>query len=1158
MDLIRKAIEQPVTVIVGVILLIMGGVIAITRIPVQLTPNVEDTIISVITTWEGASPAEIEQEIVDEQEQKLQGIANLRAMTSQSLQGQGKIRLEFNTGTDKDEALREVSDKLREVPEYPDTADEPVVEATDPENRDYIAWIVFGTTDPGLDIRTLQDFAEDRIKPILERVPGMSEIGVLGGREREAQIRFDPVLLAHRGITPSELVEAIRRTNLDVSAGELADAKLNVRLRTVSQFESVEEVEQTVIKTTTGGPVRVGDVAEVVETYKEPTSFVRSRSVPVIAINAQREVGSNVMEVMAGLRAAVAKIGEPGGILDAEARRRGLNGELSLVQVYDETIYIDQALDLVQENIWVGGLLASVALLIFLRSIRTVLMIVIATPVAVVGAIVAMVAMGRTINVISLAGMAFAIGMVIDNAIVVVENVYRHLEMGKRPMQAAYDGTREVWGALLAATLTNIVVFVPILLVEEEAGQLFRDIALAICATAALSLLITITVVPSAAARWLKPIPARPRQASQLRSPARWRRVLIDPFLLLFRWLGRSSDWLADFVYWACGSVMLRVLIVVGLTAASLVGSYMLMPPADYLPKGNRNLIFGLMIPPPGYNLDQQQLIGERVEGVFRPFWEAGLLTAGSPEYERAVAALPQFPVMDWTTGQVKEMVRPPPVENYFFVGFDQILFHGAIGMDDRRVVDLEPLFAAATRPELAPGVLAFAQQIPLFRLGGFTGNAVKVNFSGLDLDRVTAAASAAYMRFVGRYGVFTVQPDPSNFNIPGPELQVVPDRVRLGEIGLTPSDLGLAVQANGDGAIIGEYRIGGETIDLKLIARGAVDQKIIGELRDVPIATPAGAVVPLASLAEFRRITSPPQINRTGRQRSVTLQFTPPQELALETAIDEVTAMLADMRASGAIPVDVETSLTGSASKLQAVRAVLLGDGTLLGTLSSSLVLALIVTYLLMCVLFQSFLQPLVIMFSVPLATLGGFMALSVVYQWSKAERTIPDQQLDVLTMLGFIILIGVVVNNAILLVHQALNFMKGLSDAPGIVGAQPPRIAITESVRTRVRPILMSAITSVLGMIPLVVSPGAGSELYRGLGAVVLGGLLISTIFTLILVPLLMSLVIDAQEWFQKLFGRASQLTPEMAGASLPTRPTNTTDSSASAEPALLRNPK
>jgi HAE1 family hydrophobic/amphiphilic exporter-1 len=334
----------------------------------------------------------------------------------------------------------------------------------------------------------------------------------------------------------------------------------------------------------------------------------------------------------------------------------------------------------------------------------------------------------------------------------------------------------------------------------------------------------------------------------------------------------------------------------------------------------------------------------------------------------------------------------------------------------------------------------------------------------------------------------------------------------------MTPAELGVSVQAGGDGRLVGEYRIGGETIDLKLIRDASVNQQYIEGIEDAPIATPSGAVVPLSGLADIRRVTSPPQINRINRQRAVTLEFTAPRTKPLEQAITEIDQMLAGLRDQGRISPDVETGFTGSASKLKSVQRALLGDGSFLGTINSSLFLALLVTYLLMCVLFQSWLDPFVIMFSVPLATLGGFAALRLVYLWSEADRYMPVQKLDIVTMLGFVILIGVVVNNAILIVHQARNFMRGISDVEDVQGPLPPRRAIAESVRTRLRPILMSMVTSVLGMAPLVVMPGAGSELYRGLGAVVLGGLLVSTIFTLVLVPLLLSLVIDLQQWMQR----------------------------------------
>lgn len=1110
MNFLRLVIRQPVTVTVGVILTIIAGVLAVQRIPVQLTPNVEDTIISVQTFWEGASPDEIEQEIIDRQEEKLQGLSNLRQMTSTSSQSTGSIRLEFAVGVPKEEALREVSDKLREVPEYPENVDEPVIEASDPNNRDYIAWIVFGTTDPDLDIRTMQDFAEDRIKPKIERMPGVSEVNVLGGREREVQIRFDPVRLAQRGITASQLVAAIRGTNRNISAGQVADGRSDVRVRTIGQYESVENVERTVIAQEDGVPVLVRDVAEVVVTYKEPGSFVRSKGRTVLAINVQREVGSNVIQVMAGVQSAIAEMNKENALLDAQESKLALDGELYLEQVYDQTIYIDQALDLVQSNIWIGGTLAIVVLALFLRSISSVGIIAMAIPISVVGSFVVMVTLGRSVNVISLAGMAFAVGMVVDNAIVVLENTFRHLEMGKPPKQAAYDGAREVWGAVLASTLTTVAVFIPILLIQEEAGQLFRDIALAICAAVLLSLAVSVTVIPCAAARLL-----RPHRTDSLSH------IINTAINRVFSLIPRA---IARIVYLCCGSWIARIVIVLCMTIGSLLGSMQLMPESDFLPSGNRNLVFGIILPPPGYNIDQMIELGMRVETTMRPYWEAAELNPATAEGKKALAALQSVPISVWVPPDPNgPRVVPPPLDNYFFVGFGSTIFHGGISKYDRRAVDMEPLFAHAARKEVLPGVMAFAQQVPLFRIGGQSSSAVRVDLVGDNLPDVIAAASAVQGQLQSDFGHGSVQASPGNFNLPGPELQIVPDRARLADVGMTPTELGQAVSAAGDGAIIGEYRIAGESIDLKIIATQAVDQHSLAGLSDLPIATPSGHVVPLASLAEIRRIVTPIQINRVNRKRAVSLEFTAPSDMPLEQAIAVVDGAVRDQTAAGNVPLGVEASFEGSASKLRAVRAALLGDGTLVGLVGSSLFLALTGVYLLMCVLFQSFLRPMVIMFTVPPATFGGFLALAVVHKISIESRYVPMQNLDVLTMLGVVLLIGVVVNNAILIVHQALNFMRGQGEGEGDnSNAMNSRDAITASVRTRVRPIMMGTLTSVLGMLPLVLMPGSGSELYRGLGSVVIGGMAISTVFTLFLVPLLFSLVQDTQDAVARLFQR------------------------------------
>jgi len=540
---------------------------------------------------------------------------------------------------------------------------------------------------------------------------------------------------------------------------------------------------------------------------------------------------------------------------------------------------------------------------------------------------------------------------------------------------------------------------------------------------------------------------------------------------------------------------------------------------ADYLPIGNRNLAFGILIPPPGYNLDQREEIGRRVEDTMRPFWEAGALEDDDPQaYARAVAGLPEVPTFDPATMSPGPPVRPPSVENYFFVARESILFHGAISDDARRVRDVVTLMNHATGGQAAPGVIAFAFQVPLFQLGGNTGSAIKLQLSGADLEQVKGVAAQLFGMISGRYGIQSVQPDPANFSLRTPEVQVQPDLVRLSELGLGVRDVALAVQVVGDGAIVDEFSIEGEAIDLKVIAAESVAASGadgMTDLASLPIATPTGRVVTLGSVATVLPVEAPQEIARVGRQRSVTLQVTPPPGVPLEQVMGDLEGMVAGLRDSGAMPPAVRSEIAGSAGKLREVQRALLGDGTLAGTIGSSLVLALVVVYLLMCVLFQDFVRPLVIMFSVPLATLGGFLGLAAVHWWSQQDPYAPVQNLDVLTMLGFVLLIGVVVNNAILIVHQAGNFLAGRADVePADLRAwgsrMTPRIAIALSVRSRVRPIFMGTLTSVGGMLPLVLMPGAGSELYRGLGSVVVGGLVLSTVFTLLLVPLLLGFVL------------------------------------------------
>ena len=621
MKLVEGSVKQPVTVIVCVLLVVLAGVLALRKLPIQLTPTVSSTVVSVSTFWEGASPSEVERSIVEKQEEKLQGVAGIQQMTSVSSQGSGRVRLEFAVGTDPDAALREVSDKLRQVQSYPPNVDQPVVEASDPENKDYIAWIVLeagrGAIDAEgqpLDVRTLQDFAFDRLKPRIERVDGVSEVNCLGGSERELQVRFDSERLAQRGLTVDDLIAALNAANRNASAGTVHEAKNEVAVRAVGQFENPEQVAAVVVATRDGRAILVGDVAEVAVSYKKPTGFVRSSGEPVIAINVQQEVGSNIVEVMRGVRAAVAEMNSEGGILASESAKRAMTTPMHLRIVYDQTIYIDDALALVRDNIWQGGLLAMMTLLFFLRSWRAIAIIGVAIPISLIGTIVVLLALGRTVNVISLAGLAFAVGMLVDNSIVVLENIWRHMEMGKSAVRASIDATTEVWGAVLGSTLTTVVVFVPILLIQDEVGQLFRDIAIALGVSVFLSMIVAITVVPAAASRLLKPL--KDGTASLTESG----------------WLGGLSTRTARLLYRITAHRPLALAIALAMMFVSIVGSYALVPPQDYLPRGNRNLVFGLILAPPGTSLEKQEEMATRIESQVRPYWEAGRMTEGAAQ----------------------------------------------------------------------------------------------------------------------------------------------------------------------------------------------------------------------------------------------------------------------------------------------------------------------------------------------------------------------------------------------------------------------------------------------------------------------------------------------------------------------------------------------
>jgi len=1161
MHLIESFVRNPVKVTVGVLLVAMFGIVSLDRMPMQLTPEVQTPTITIETRWPGASPQEIEREITLEQEEQLKSVEGLSKMSSESSDSRSRITLEFLVGTDMDEALLKVNSRLQQVREYPEDADQPVISTANSSDRP-IAWFILSARRPAdsklaefqarhpeltseiqhirdthsvglgllrlrllarkfpaveevlpddLDVTKLRRFAENQIESRFERVRGVSQSNVLGGLEDELQVIVDPEKLSARQITIADVLRVLRGQNRDTSAGDFSEGKRRWVVRTLGQFRNPEEVENQLLVVQNGAPIYVRDVAEVQLGYKKATGVVRRFGESSISLNCIRESGANVLEVMKGLRQANEEIN----------RRILLPRGLQLTQVYDETDYIYSSISLVRQNIFLGGALTMIVLMVFLHlSIRTLLVIPLvvaaalastyisawfaipgllilvaagfwlargallvgaAIPASIIGTFLVLGLLGRSLNVISLAGLAFAVGMLVDNAVVVLENIVRRHALGESALTAAVKGTQEVWGAVTASTLTTIAVFLPVVFIQEEAGQLFRDIALAISAAVGLSMVFSMTVICAASARLFK----RPSdESTSVPDPSA--ETTYPPSIPLLVRLPRAVgsgfvEWVVALNEWVQRGVIRRLMVVVLLVGVSLGLSYFFWPQVEYLPAGNRNLVFGILMPPPGYNIDQMKQLGETVEEELRPYWD---VDPGSPQ----AAAL-----------------DGPVIGDFFFVARGRRVILGLRAFEPTRAAELVPIILRVS--SRLSGTIAIASQSSLFERSLGAGRSIDIEITGPELTTLVSLGGRMMGQVRQALGNDAqVRPIPS-LDLSTPEVHIRPRLIQAAEMGISNADLGYTANALVDGAYAGDYFLGGDKIDLTIIGR-TQHADSTQDIEALPIATPLGQIVPLGALAEVVMSSGPEQINHRERFRAITIQVTPPPDMALEAALERIdTEIVTPLIAGGQLAGGYRITLGGTADKLR---------NTWLA-LRFNIVLALVITYLLMAALFESWLYPLVIILSVPLGAVGGVLGLFVL-------NLFVPQSLDVLTMLGFVILIGTVVNNPILIVHQSLNHIRedGLS----------PTEAILVSVRTRVRPIFMTTTTTVLGLLPLVLFPGAGSELYRGLGSVVLGGLVVSTIFTLVLVPTLFSLAMDARGLLAG-FGSAATVTDTPAVA-------------------------
>ena len=1036
--MIAAAVNRGVLVAVVVLITTILGIVAALNIPVQMIPDLEVRTITVQTGWSGATPQDVEKEILIEQERYLRSLPNLKRMVSRAAMGQATIELEFPFGVDANDALIRVNNALSQVPAYPENVDQPRLFSSSFSGNAFMYFVLkpFAGNPLQLDVDLLRDFADDYVRPRMESVAGVSEVRVGGGAQRQIQIKVDAAQLAHRGISLAQLRSAIRNRNRDTSAGDIESGKSRYLLRVIGRFEQLTELENLIITRKDNANILLKDVASVTLDHFETRSVSYADGERTIRLAVRRESGSNVLAIKEAMLPLVEDINQQ--LLQQ-------NG-LELVLTSDDVKYVKSSLENVWINLGLGALLATLVMFFFLRSGKATLVGVLGIPLCTIAAFLALLLFGRTINVISLAGVAFAIGMTVDNTIVVLESIVQAKRQGISKIQAAINGVTEVWPAVLASTATTVLVFAPILFVEQEAGQLYSDIAIAISGAIIASMLVAIFVVPVALSHLSKK--GDLKQSQQFTLSTKW--LSLTEFFIQSRKQAQIT-------------ALTFIVLILGL-------AYWLMPAAEYLPEGEEPKAFSMMIAPPSYNLSEMQKIGAELRDYFD-----GYVNADNSDFNRGNTAMPPLAYysMSVSVGRIWFLSAPVNPEN------------------------INAMMTAITdKFKSYQGMRAFSSRGSIISSNDGGTRAVAVDIAGSNITELYQAADAVYQQANVVFDKPQINSEPRSLTLEQPLIEVKPNWQRLAEVGMNTRDFGYAVAAMSDGAYVDEFILDDDKVDIFLFS-GAGNEQNLTELASTPLVMPDGNILPLQALADLVESNNSNSIRRVDGNRTVTVYIIPPREVALETAEQMVREqLLPALWREGKIAQGIKVNISGAADQLEATKA----------SLSGNFIIALVLCYLLLVAIFTHWRYPLFILATVPLGMAGGLLGLVAVNGVNGILATVGlasyHQPFDMITMLGFLILLGTVVNNPILIVDQTRRniLMLGLN----------VKQAVYQAVSKRLKPILMSTATTLFGLAPLVLIPGEGTELYRGVGVIVLSGILVSTLLSLTFLPALLVAVL------------------------------------------------
>jgi HAE1 family hydrophobic/amphiphilic exporter-1 len=1054
--LIEIATERRVTIAMLMVAIVLFGMVSLSRLKLNLLPDISYPTLTVRTELTGAAPAEIENLLTKPIEESVGVVRNVRVVRSVSRSGQSDVTIEFLWGTDMDIAGVDVREKL-DVLQLPLEASRPLLLRFDPSSEPImrIGLLQKQEESGGLaseeDLKALRRLAEDRVKTDLEAQEGTAAVKVSGGLEDEIQVRVDQQKLSQLGIGIDEIAARIRAENVNLSGGRLEEGNQRFLVRTLNEFQSVDEFRDAIIGYVTGRPVYLRDVASVERGFKEREAITRVRGQESVELAVYKEGDANTVQVARRVERRL------------EALRESLPENLELVKIHDQSTFISSAVNDVRVAAVLGGLIAIFVLYGFLRDARATTIVSIAIPVSVIGTFLLMYTNNISLNIMSLGGIALAVGMLVDNSIVVLENIVRKKEQGEDVVQAAKNGTAEVGSAVVAATLTTIAVFFPMVFISGIAGQLFRDQALTVTFALVFSLLVALTVIPM-----LSALGARSRyDAGDDGQAASWFTRGVAFVVRIFGMIFLGVRWLFWAILWLPSWLLQRLYGAAAAVYPALLG-WSLRHRATVVVAAV--IIFGAtmsLVPRLGTELIPQFSQGE---------FDINLrLAPGAPltETDRAiqeaqgVAAAIDAIRLDFSVAGTGNRLDANPVDAGDHTGTLSVKMAPGSG----RAAENTAMEAMREHLSQLPGVQYEFSRPALLSFA----SPLQVEISGYDLDGLATVANAVVQQMSASDRFADIRTTVERGN---PEIQIVFDQERAAKLGLAVRDIANRVVANVRGEVATRYTWRDKKIDVLVRSVDPLASSV-QEIRNLIVNPGSDRPVTLSAVATVSISQGPAEIRRVAQER-----------VAVVTANLSYGDLGAAAAEAGAIigripmPDGITAIVSGQSEEMQAS----------FESMKFALILAIFLVYLVMASQFESLIHPFVILFTIPLALVGAVLALFIT-----------GTTINIVALIGVIMLAGIVVNNAIVLV-DLINQLRAQ-------GSERHE-AIMEAGAARLRPILMTSLTTALGLLPMALGFGEGSEVRTPMAITVIGGLTVSTLLTLVVIPVVYSLM-DRKRW-------------------------------------------